>query len=853
MNAEQWRLLGRLESRFEENQQDVSRAIDLAEFLKGLPEGRGALLNFLAQIQQKFPGSFKIAEISYRSYKEMGDKEKAAQFEKILLDIKPEDLQDLRRKLLIFKEKDQPDKASEEIESYEKDKGRTVETLWMAGDLYATTDNQEKLLKVIEDLKVLKDQPNAEIAIAALTMATKGEKKENWEEAQKLITQSLKKDPSNMLAYRVFFLGSAKLAPSAESIHKVLDASIKANITEPFIFVEIMRLHLEYTIPLHNKEIFEKLIVLLSEAEKPVINTIHALCCYFDNIGLARNVMRTWLDPQGDGPNLSIFLAQINTDLISSVESGVGISLSDDKSKLEELKKILKENAISCMQRLITQVPTNPDAYYQMGLLLQGFKDERAYQYYIKALEIKPDHVFAQFQVAKINDDEQNDIEAYERYRKIVNMPVIDPNVAVEAMMRASDIAIKYGWVEEAEEMLERARAVLPSDPRVVTMLAKIYLKEAKIIGSDYALEQAMKYFMQAISINPRNMEASYYLGHVFYINRQYLDAIRQFNDTAQKFQTVSILCDFWISRSYHQLYKNLLFSSEDFLTSAIKYAEYLRVMGEKVPEALEYLAELYEEANRKNESQALVSSIQGRLRKRDFVAMDSDNPGECRVLAVYAPQIVRSPDPARPPERLFSRGSLGTLEVSYIPGGGGLLVTGNLGESFQNSIEVAYAFFKKHLENHGLVQNPDMDIHVDVPGWLPKYDGPSAGVALACSMISAFTGKKIPKNVTMTGEISMHGKVMPVGGIKEKVEATYGKGIDKIFIPKENKWDYLDMLLKDTTHEMESVEASQEEVGKNLPIVIAVDRIEQIIENLGIGVDESMIPKENTQEEPEK
>lgn len=853
MNAEQWRLLGRLESRFEENQQDVSRAIDLAEFLKGLPEGRGALLNFLSQIQQKFPSSFKVAELSYRAYREIGEKEKADQFEKMLLDLKPEDLQDLRRKLLVFKEKNQPDRAGEELERYEKEKGRTVETLWMAGDLYATIDNQEKLLKVIEDLKAIKDQPNADIAIAALTMTTKGEQKENWEEAQKLITQSLKKDPSNMLAYRVFFLGSAKLQPSAESIHKVLDASIKANITEPFIFIEIMRLHLEYTIPLHNREIFEKLGALLPETEKPVINTIHALCCYFDNIGLARNILRMWLDPQGDGPNFSASLAQINNNLISSVESGVGISLSDNKDKLDELKKFLKENSINCMQRLIAQAPGNPDAYYQMGVLLQGYRDERAYQYYLKALEIRPDHVYAQFQIARMNDDEQNDIEAYERYRKIVNMVVVDPNIAVDAMMKASEIAIKYGWIEEAEEMLEKARTVLPSDPRVVTMLAKIYLKEAKIIGSDYALAQAMRYFMQAIAINPKNMEASYYLGHVFYINHQYLEAIRQFSDTAQKFQSVAILCDFWISRSYHQLYKNLLFSSEDFLTSAIKYAEYLRVMGEKVPEALEYLAELYEEANRKNESQALVSSIQGKLRKRDFVALDSENPGECRVLAVYAPQIVRSPDPAKPPERLFSRGSLGTLEVSYIPGGGGLLVTGNLGESFQNSIEVAYAFFKRHLESYGLVQNPDMDIHVDVPGWLPKYDGPSAGVALACSMISAFTGKKIPKNVTMTGEISMHGKVMPVGGIKEKVEATYGKGIDKIFIPKENKWDYLDMLLKDTTHELESVEVSQEEAGRNLPIVIAVDRIEQIIENLGIGIDESMIPKESTQEEPEK
>jgi predicted ATP-dependent protease len=134
----------------------------------------------------------------------------------------------------------------------------------------------------------------------------------------------------------------------------------------------------------------------------------------------------------------------------------------------------------------------------------------------------------------------------------------------------------------------------------------------------------------------------------------------------------------------------------------------------------------------------------------------------------------------------------------------------------------------------------------VDVPGWFPKYDGPSAGVNLAVAMISAYSGKSIPKNVTMTGEISFHGNVMPVGGIKEKIEATYEKGVDKVYIPKENQWDYLDMLIKDTRQEMIS---ATEKPSLKLPIIVAVKTIDEVVEDLGIGVDVLENPSEEAKE----
>jgi ATP-dependent Lon protease len=192
----------------------------------------------------------------------------------------------------------------------------------------------------------------------------------------------------------------------------------------------------------------------------------------------------------------------------------------------------------------------------------------------------------------------------------------------------------------------------------------------------------------------------------------------------------------------------------------------------------------------------------------------------------------------------VFSKGSVSHVEVSYIPGNGGLLITGNMGESFQNAIEVAFAFFKRYLMSKNRIQDPQFDIHVDIPGWFPKFDGPSAGVNLACSMVSAYSGKVIPDNVTMTGEISFHGNVMPVGGIKEKIEATYDKGVDKIFIPKENQWDYLDMLIKDTGQDI-----AQEKITQKLPIVKAVTKIEEVIEELGIGVDFLECEEEKTED----
>jgi ATP-dependent Lon protease len=109
----------------------------------------------------------------------------------------------------------------------------------------------------------------------------------------------------------------------------------------------------------------------------------------------------------------------------------------------------------------------------------------------------------------------------------------------------------------------------------------------------------------------------------------------------------------------------------------------------------------------------------------------------------------------------------------------------------------------------------------VDIPGWYPKYDGPSAGAGIAVAMISAILKQPIPPTFTMTGEITLMGNVLPVGGIKEKIEATLDKNICRVYIPVENRGDYLDMILK-------GVDESRE-----YPEIVPVTNVQEIVRQI--------------------
>ncbi|MCE9578303.1 MAG: endopeptidase La, partial [Deltaproteobacteria bacterium] len=140
--------------------------------------------------------------------------------------------------------------------------------------------------------------------------------------------------------------------------------------------------------------------------------------------------------------------------------------------------------------------------------------------------------------------------------------------------------------------------------------------------------------------------------------------------------------------------------------------------------------------------------------------------------------------------------GTILFIEASRSPGNRGLLLTGQLGDVMRESGLAALSYLRAHARDFGISDEEfsKYDIHVHVPaGGMPK-DGPSAGIALFTALASLFTGRPVRRDTSMTGELTLRGQVLPIGGLKQKVLGAHRAGIKIVYMPERNRKDALDV-----------------------------------------------------------
>lgn len=161
-------------------------------------------------------------------------------------------------------------------------------------------------------------------------------------------------------------------------------------------------------------------------------------------------------------------------------------------------------------------------------------------------------------------------------------------------------------------------------------------------------------------------------------------------------------------------------------------------------------------------------------------------------------------------------------VEVAIMPGNGKLQLTGQLGDVMKESAEAGYSYIRANAEKYG-IKDPfykEKDVHIHAPeGAVPK-DGPSAGVTMITAMVSALSSRKVKHNVAMTGEITLTGRVLAIGGLKEKTLAAYRAGVDTVIIPKENEKD---------------IKKIPKSIRGKINFILA-DKIDTVLENALIG-----------------
>ena len=194
--------------------------------------------------------------------------------------------------------------------------------------------------------------------------------------------------------------------------------------------------------------------------------------------------------------------------------------------------------------------------------------------------------------------------------------------------------------------------------------------------------------------------------------------------------------------------------------------------------------------------------------------------------------------------------GSMLKIEVAVLEGTGKIEITGSLGEVMQESAKIAVSYVRSIAKEYGIDSNfyKTKDIHIHAPeGAVPK-DGPSAGVTITTALVSALTGRAVRRDIAMTGEITLRGNVLAIGGLKEKTMAAYNAGVKRVLIPADNEKDLedIDVLAKDnlefvpcrkiSTVLSEALCAVGETDGKGF----STEKLPELSQKVGIGVSAS-------------
>ena len=143
--------------------------------------------------------------------------------------------------------------------------------------------------------------------------------------------------------------------------------------------------------------------------------------------------------------------------------------------------------------------------------------------------------------------------------------------------------------------------------------------------------------------------------------------------------------------------------------------------------------------------------------------------------------------------------GEILKIETVHMPGKGRMQITGKLGDVMQESVKAAKSFVRSKSLEYGIIPPifEKKDFHIHVPEGATPKDGPSAGIAMVTSIVSSITNNPVHKHIAMTGEVTLTGQVLPIGGLKEKLLAAHRAGIKQVIIPKENEKDLVDIPKK--------------------------------------------------------